>query len=200
MCFFSQQTKTAQELENRFKAKFDPNAGYKPSIYNGFEHPKTPIIANTDIQEISLYQWGLIPIWAKDNSIQKYTLNAKIETITEKPAFKSSTEKRCLVLCDAFYEWQWLDAKGKHKQKYKISLPNDEPFAFAGLWSEWLDKNTGEIIKTYTIITTEANELMSKIHNSKKRMPLILNREDEINWLNNKTLTSEDVTLIAKEV
>lgn len=200
MCFFSQQTKSAQELENRYNAKFEPNSAYVPSTYNGFEHPKTPIIANSDINSILMFQWGLIPSWAVDKSIQKYTLNAKIETIHEKPSFKSSIDKRCLVLCDAFYEWQWLDSKGKQKQKYKICLPNNESFAFAGLWNEWVDKNNGEIIKSYTILTTEANEFMSKIHNSKKRMPFILNKEDEFKWLFDNKLVANNTDLIAKKL
>jgi len=200
MCFLSQQIKSALELENRHNAKFEPNSEYVPSAYNGFEHPKTPVIANCNVNSINMFQWGLIPSWATDKSIQKYTLNAKIETIHEKPSFKSSLNKRCLVLCDAFYEWQWLDSKGKRKQKYKIYLPNNESFAFAGLWNEWTDKNTGEIIKSYTILTTEANELMSKIHNSKKRMPIVLRNGKESDWLVENKIIDNNYNLIAEKL
>ena len=188
MCFFYKLSKTAQELENRFNAKFESQSQFASSNYNGFQFPKTPVITNTYSNKIQLFYWGLIPHWAKDNSIRKNTLNARIETINEKPSFRTSVNNRCLVLSDGFYEWQWLDEKGKNKQKYLITLPNNEAFAFAGLWSEWADRATGEIYKTYTIITTEANELMSKIHNSKKRMPVILEKDNEANWLNKQVV------------
>lgn len=126
--------------------------------------------------------------------------NAKFETIHEKPAFKNSVNNRCLVITDGFYEWQWLDEKGKNKQKYLIALPDNEAFAFAGLWNKWIDKATGEIFKTYTILTTEANELMSRIHNSKKRMPVLLNDKNEMNWLNGQEIKSEDIKLMATEI
>ena len=126
---------------------------------------------------------GLIPFWAKDDSIKQYTLNAKIETLNEKPAFKNSVKNRCLVIADGFYEWKWLDEKGRKKQKYLITLPDSDLFAFAGIWSEWQNKSTGEIINSYSIITTEANELMAEIHNSKKRMPVILTKKNEKDWL-----------------
>lgn len=187
MCFFSKQTKTAVELENRFNAKIENGQIFRANPYiNGFSFPKTPIIANNKISMIQHYQWGLIPSWAKDDSIKKFTLNAKIETLKEKPSFRNSINNRCLVIADGYYEWQWLDSKGKKKQQYLITLPNGELFAFAGIWSEWVNKETGEIIKSYSIITTEANQLMREIHNSKKRMPVILTKNNENDWLTDK--------------
>jgi len=197
MCFHSKQSKSAQELKLRFKAKFENEEEYQPTQYNGFQHPKTPIITNEKNNTIQLYNWGLIPHWANDDSIKKFTLNAKSETIHEKPSFKNAVQNRCLILIDGFYEWKWLDAKGKNKQKYLITLPNNEAFAFAGLYSNWLDKNNGEITKTYTILTTEANELMSEIHNTKKRMPIILSPTNEINWLQGDTAILNNDNLIA---
>ena len=179
MCFHSQQSQSAQSLEHRFNAKFENSSLFKPGIYNGFQFPKTPVITHKDPHTIQLFQWGLIPFWAKDDSIKKNTLNARIETIAQKPAFRNSVNNKCLILADGFFEWQWLDEKGKRKQKYLLTIPQSEPssrgrvlspttnihepFAFAGLWSEWVDKSTGELLHTYTILTTEANELMSKI-------------------------------------
>lgn len=197
MCFFSQQSKSAVELEYRFKANFESKDSYEPGIYNAFQYPKTPLITNKDSQEIQLFQWGLIPFWAADDSIKKYTLNARMETIHQKPAFRQAVNNRCLILADAFFEWQWLDDKGKQKQKYTLTLPGNTLFAFAGLWSEWTDKQTGEIIKTYTILTTQANELMSRIHNSKKRMPVILSPDMERDWLNGHALKMQNDALIA---
>src|SRR5690554_724066 len=118
MCFHSKQSKTAQEVENRFSAKIEDYERFEPSAhFNGFAHPYTPIITDTEQNLIQHFQWGLIPFWAKDNKIQKNTLNARIETITEKPSFRNSVNKRCLIITDGFYEWQWLDSKGKQKQK-----------------------------------------------------------------------------------
>ena len=139
---------------DRFNAKFDNIEEYRPSVYNGFQHPKTPIITNQKTDTIQLYNWGLIPFWAKDDGIKKNTLNARMETIHEKPSFRNVVKNRCLILADGFYEWQWLDEKGKKKQKYELTLPENQAFAFAGLWSEWVDKSTGEIRYTYTILTT----------------------------------------------
>jgi putative SOS response-associated peptidase YedK len=184
MCFHSKQTKLALEVQSRFKAKIKDLATFRPSNhYNGFEFPKTPIIIDENPSEILHYNWGLIPSWANDDSIQKMTLNAKIETLEEKPSFKNSVNKRCLVIANGFYEWQWHDAKGKNKTKYEIGIGNDELYAYAGLYSQWTDKVTGEMKDTYTIVTTEANPLMAEIHNIKKRMPIILKPEDEKKWL-----------------
>ena len=184
MCFHSKQSKSAVEVENRFKAEIVKLEEFKPQDnINGFDFQKTPVIIDNQPNMIVQYNWGLIPSWAKDSEIKKYTLNAKIETLNEKPSFKNSINKRCLVIANGFYEWQWLDSKGKSKVKYEIGIPDEELFAFAGLYSEWIDVATGEIKNTYTIITTEANTLMSEIHNTKKRMPVILKPQDEQRWL-----------------
>jgi len=197
MCFHSQQSKTAQELKQRFGVTFKDENQFSPALYNGFQYPKTPVITNIESDTIQLFNWGLLPHWAKDTTIRKSTLNARIETLTEKPSFRDAINKRCLILVDGFFEWQWLDPKGKNKQKYQITLTNNEAFAFAGLWNEWTDKTTGELIKSYTIITTEANELMSQIHNSQKRMPFILSKENEFEWLKGKQIQMVDLELKA---
>jgi putative SOS response-associated peptidase YedK len=189
MCYHTTQTKFALEVETRFKAIIDDPSQFIPQKHiNGFDYPRTPVIIDEKPNIITHYQWGLIPSWAKDEEIQKYTLNAKIETVTEKPSFKNSVDKRCLIIANGYYEWQWLDPKGKVKQKYELCLPNEELFAFAGLYSHWVDKNTGEIRNTYTILTTEASSLLAEIHNHKKRMPVVLKREDESKWLNHEPI------------
>lgn len=184
MCFHSKQTKSAQEVENRFNAKIEKVELFKSQAeINGFDFSKNPIITDVKPNIIQHYNWGLIPKWAKDEDIKKMTLNAKLETLEEKPSFKNSINKRCLVIANGFYEWQWLDSKGKNKVKYEIGIGNDDLFAFAGLYSQWVNSNTGEIKDTYTIVTTQANELMSEIHNIKKRMPIVLKPTDEKKWL-----------------
>lgn len=197
MCFHSKQSKTAEELSKHFNADFNHDSRYEPGIYNGFNFPETPVITGCTPEKIETFKWGLIPYWAKDEHIKKSTLNARIETVREKSAFKDAIHQRCLVLADGFFEWQWLDDKGKKKQKYLLSLPEDQPFGFAGLWSKWVNKRTGEAIHTYTILTTQANELMSKIHNTKKRMPVIVSPKHEHAWLNEQRLNIQNDRLIA---
>ena len=101
----------------------------------------------------------------------------------EKPSFRSYTENRCIILATGFYEWKWLDPKGKQKQKHRIWRKGAGYFAFAGLYSHWLDKSTGELIPTFTIITREAQGIMREIHNTKLRMPVVLLPEEEKLWL-----------------
>ncbi len=185
MCFYTRQSKEAVELERRYNAKIEQNALFKPQdVINGFTFPKTPVVAHTQPGRIRFFNWGLIPAWAKDDSIKKYTLNAKIETIREKPSYRDSAHKRCLVIVDGFYEWQWLDPKGRNKRKYLIALPGNPLFALGGIWAEWRNPLSGNTVRTYSIVTTEANEVMREIHNSQKRMPVILTRENEQDWLN----------------
>jgi putative SOS response-associated peptidase YedK len=118
----------------------------------------------------------------KANEIRKMTYNARCETIKEKPSFRDSIkDKKCLIIADGFFEWQ-LTSKGKIC--YYITYPENELFTFAGIWSKWLDKSTGEFIKSVSIITQTANKMMSKIHNVKKRQPAILHKENRDNWIN----------------
>ena len=188
MCYHYQLTKTKRQVEDRFQAEvlhgqlnifFDAN---QPD-YNGFAHPQMPIITNDSPQVIQPSEWGLLPAWSIDRKFGNNTLNAKIETIAEKPSFKPSINKRCLIPASGFFEWRWLDEMGKHKQKYFMSMAGEEIFCFAGLWNEWTEPNTQHKIHTFTILTTEANEAMAFVHNSKKRMPVILRPEVENKWL-----------------
>ena len=137
---------------------------------------------------IQNYNWGLIPSWSKDTEIRKFTLNARIETITEKPSYKNNTNKRCLVIADGFYEWKWLNKSGTKKEKYLITKPKNELYAYGGIYSEWTDQDTGEVINSYSLVTTAANKLMSEIHNIKKRMPIILKQGDESDWLDGREI------------
>ncbi|NOT38529.1 MAG: SOS response-associated peptidase [Saprospiraceae bacterium] len=189
MCFHSLVSMTDQQLAKHFRVTLENMEELAPQFHiNAFTYPKTPVITNLKKNALQRYQWGLIPSWSKDEEIKKYTLNAKVETIHEKPSFKGNVKNRCLVPSNGFYEWQWLDEKGKSKRKFIIKVKGEEVFAFAGLWSEWTNKKTGEVIHTYTILTTEANELMSEIHNSKKRMPIIVRPDEYDKWLNQEEI------------
>jgi putative SOS response-associated peptidase YedK len=122
-------------------------------------------------------RWGLIPAWADDTSIGNRLINARAETVSTKPAFRQAFRyRRCLIPADGLYEWK---KEGNKKKPVYIGRKDGEPFAFAGLWEEW--EREGEIIETFTIITTEPNELMAEYHD---RMPVILDRKDYDLWLN----------------
>ena len=158
---------------------------------SGFTHPLLPVATNEQPTTVQPIRWGLIPTWIKDKTAAKdiatKTLNAKSETIFTLPSFRDSiVKRRCLVFVNGFFEWEH---QGKETIPYFIYMPEHKPFAFGGIWSNWIDKETGELNTTCSIITTPANELMAKIHNDKKRMPLILNRDKWETWLSNKTDT-----------
>jgi putative SOS response-associated peptidase YedK len=147
--------------------------------YNAAPSQALPIITNAAPQQIQLVPWGLVPSWSRDPAHGPKPINARAETLGEKPSFRQLlARRRCLVLADSFYEWQ---ATERGKIPHRILLQKEEPFAFAGLWDEWVDKASGEVHPTFTIITTEPNELMATIHN---RMPVILpGPEAERAWL-----------------
>ena len=164
-----------------------------------FENVKLPVITNKNPDQVQLFKWGLIPFWVKDektaNEFKDRTVNARYETIFEKPAFRSSAgKKHCLVIADGFFEWRYYNGKN---YPYYIKLKDREVFSMAGLWDSWINKDTGEEIYSYTIITTEANPLMAMIHNKKKRMPAILEREDEKKWIN-ETLSKDEAMGLLK--
>jgi len=184
MCYRTKLNAVLKDIESTFKARFIEPESYTPmDEINGFSFMKTPVITNENQGEIEMFNWGLIPFWAKDDKIRKMTLNAKIETVKEKPAYRNSVINHCLVLANGYYEWQWLDPKGKEKKKYLITPKDQELFAFAGIYSSWKNTQNHELVNSYSILTTDANELMSEIHNSKKRMPVVLKKEDRKTWL-----------------
>jgi putative SOS response-associated peptidase YedK len=135
----------------------------------------TAVVEEDEKRKLEMLCWGLIPSWAKDPAIGNKMINARAETVSEKPSFRSAFKKRrCLILADGFYEWKKTD---DGKQPYHIKMQDGSPFAFAGLWETW---QNGEEIRSCTIITTEANGLMNEIHH---RMPVILPPEDYGMWL-----------------
>ncbi len=125
-------------------------------------------------------RWGLVPFFAKDSKIGYSTVNARAETVTTSPVFREAMKhRRCLVPATGFYEWQKLDKKAK--QPWTIELADGDVFAFAGLWDRWKDRATGGVLETYTIITTDPNNLVQPLHD---RMPVILSPSDYDRWLN----------------
>jgi putative SOS response-associated peptidase YedK len=176
-------------MVREFDAIFPDSELFKPTYsVSAFAFPKMPVVSSDTPGKISLFQWGLIPFWAKNNeqanSIRQRTLNARSETIFEKPAFRQAIRsKRCLVIVDGFFEWRHVEKK---KYPYYITLKSRTIFTLAGIWDTWTNPETNENMNTFAVVTTEANELMSKVHNSRKRMPLILPKEKEKTWLDSK--------------
>jgi putative SOS response-associated peptidase YedK len=137
------------------------------------------VVPNDGLNRLDFYNWGLIPFWAKDPKIGNRMINARSETIAEKPSFRGSFKyKRCLVLADGFYEWK-KEPGSKTKIPYFIHMIEGQPFAFAGLWDAW-HSDDGSEIRSFTIITTGPNQLLEDIHD---RMPVILPPESYSEWL-----------------
>ena len=160
-----------EELKERY-----PNHNVTPvkPFFNFAPTMQLPVIINEDIINM---KWGLIPSWAKDNSFASKMINARSETLLEKPSFKNLVDtNRCVIISNGFYEWDT-----KTKSPYFIYSTNNKIMAFGGLYSAWINQSN-ETIYTFTIITTEPNNTLSKIHH---RMPLILNEGDDIKWINN---------------
>ena len=163
------------DLAQRFE--FDgTDFSYDPG-YNIAPTESVLTVRNVEGREAALMRWGLVPFWAKDPKIGTRMINARAETVAEKPAFRNALKKRrCLVLADGYYEWQKTPVG---KRPFRIILKSGEPFAMAGLWETWKDPQDN-VVRSCTIITTEANDFLAPIHN---RMPVILPREYEDLWL-----------------
>ena len=131
-----------------------------------------------DAPELAMLRWGLVPFWAKDPSIGNRMINARSETVAEKPSFRNAYKKRrCLILANGFYEWR---KEGDGKTPYFISLADGSPFAFAGLWENWSSKESDESLQSAAIITTAASNFMAQLH---QRMPVVIRPEQADRWL-----------------
>ena len=168
MCFYTQQGKTANELTDFYNRDIDDHENVLQSNFiNGFSWPNIPIIIDTNLDIITTkFTWGLLPT-NRDKDFRKSTLNARVETLEDKASFAPSVNKRCLVIVSAYYDWHWNDPAGKSKTKYEIHSTVDEIFYLAGIYSSWQHKN-GDLWNTYSIVTTEANDLMKYVHNRKE--------------------------------
>ena len=166
-----------KRISEVFNADPHDSFDFSPS-YNIAPSENLPIVVCRDSKRVlSQAKWGLIPYWAKEDSFRSQLINARAETVDQKPAFKRAfKEQRCLVVVDGFFEWQ---KKDKTKQPYYISLNTEKPIAFAGL----CDRSAEQGDLTCTIITTTPNDMIEPIHN---RMPVILSPEEYDVWLNPK--------------
>ncbi len=176
------------DLAQRFE--FDgADFRYDPG-YNIAPTESVLTVRNVEGREAALMRWGLVPFWSKDLKIGARMINARAETVAEKPAFRNALKKRrCLVLADGYYEWQKTPTG---KRPFRIIMKSGKPFAMAGLWETWKDPQ-GNVVPSCTIITTAANDYLAPIHN---RMPVILPQESEETWLDLRLEESEDLAHI----
>lgn len=172
----------------------------------GFDFPLMPVISSDKPEAIQMFCWGFVPPHIRSDEkaldfLNRYnTLNAKAETIFESRLFGDAIRKqRCLILCSGFFEWRHKNPGKKNSEKYPfyVSLKDDGMFVFGGVWEKFTDQTTGEIIFTYSIITTPANELMEMVHNNKKRMPLIIEPDNALKWLDSN-LTEDEIKSFIK--
>lgn len=190
MCYTIKIDHTREQLENRFGARFSEPDRYTPgNKINAFSLPLLPVICSNNPEEIRLFHWGLIPYWVKDvktaGEIRMKTFNARSESILSKASFKHCVHSnRCIIPVNGFYEWQTM---GKQKIPYFMGIEGTSLFALAGLYDQWTNRETGEFLNTFTILTTKANPALEVIHNTQKRMPVMLTIEDKDKWLNTKT-------------
>lgn len=201
MCFHNSLTKKVTTVAARYGRKSDIVEIYQDILneqyhVNAFNFPRYPIVTASD--EMQVYQWGLIPFWVKSekdaDKIRRMTLNARADTLFQKPSFRESVmKKRCLVPSTGYFEWRHEKNK---KIPYYIYVKDEPIFSMAGLYDTWLDKSTGELLTTFSIITTDTNPLTDYIHNTKHRMPAILSKEDEEKWLDPGLSQNEIATLL----
>jgi len=174
MCGRYSYTHTRDKIIKRFGIKVADN--WKPR-YNVAPSQEMMVITNATPDKASIFRWGFIPNWSTDEKVGFNMINARAENILSKALFRESIRsKRCLIPADGFYEWK---KSGKNKTPFRVTLSSDEAFSFAGIWDSW-ERKDGEIINTYSIITTSANELMQELHD---RMPVILPKDLEKDWL-----------------
>ena len=193
MCFHYALTKEKAEIEIQLGVNWDDE--WVPVFHaDGFTFLQMPVITQKKPESIQMFNWGLIPHWVKTKAdadkLKTLTLNARSETVFEKPSFRSYIpNNRCLIIADGFFEWMDFQKK---KYPHLIQMKDRQLFCFAGIYSSWVDKTTGELINSFSILTTDANPMMEKIHNLKKRMPVIIPPPLYKKWLS-PDLTKEAI-------
>lgn len=193
MCFTVSAKAKVKELNQRYNAinetpelhqVFHKLSGFNPVAMPIKDFPKLPVLTSNDNKMFTYMQWGLIPFWTNPLMAKQFyinNLNAKSETIFEKKSFAPSLKsKRCIIPITGFFESRECN---KVNYPYFIKLKNESIFSLAGIYDTWKDPDSGSTIKSFSIITTEANPLMAKIHNKKIRMPVILSKEKEMLWI-----------------
>ncbi len=191
-----------QQLAERFDVAVPDS--FEPR-YNCAPGQSLPVVADDDPGQFKQFKWGLIPSWADDASVGNDLINARAETVAEKPSFADAFERRrCLVPADGFYEW--VDGDGGTKQPYRVALEDDRPFAMAGLWDRWEPTHTqtglsdfgagggaeqeSDTIESFTVVTTDPNSVVSDLHH---RMAVVLDPDEESTWLHGSPEEAADL-------
>ena len=199
MCFSVNVNLVRDEIENRYNVSFPDRDRYQPSYYyHAFSLPELPAICSGSPGTVQLLRWGLIPSWIRNpddaKEIRYKTFNARAESVNSKPSYsKSFRSRRCIIPVKGFFEWQH---SGNEKIPWYIWHAGEEIFSIAGVYDSWVETNTGETLDTFSIITTDANDLLAVVHNSKKRMPVILDRDGEKRWISTDTSPEEALSLL----
>jgi putative SOS response-associated peptidase YedK len=194
MCGRFTLTVDPSDLQEAFPGFAPPAGSTATPRYNIAPTQSVAAVANNGQKQIEFFRWGLIPSWAKDPAIGSRMINARAETLAEKPSFRTAFKRRrCLILADGFYEWR-KNPGGKAKTPMYIRLKSGEPFAFAGLWEVWHSPDDKTILSC-TIITTTPNALMEKIHD---RMPVILKPEAYDRWLDPAEQPPDQLSVLLK--
>jgi len=179
MCARYTLTKEQKKIMASYQVKLPDD--YAPN-YNIAPTQNSLVITSDEPDTAQLMHFGLVPYWAQSTKLDFSTMNARSEEVASKKTYSPLLEKHktCLVLTDGFYEW---DKKTGDTLPYRFVLNDRDLFAFAGLWSQWKDKITGDVYRSFTIMTTRANEIVGKVHSPKFRMPVILDKKEESLWL-----------------
>ncbi|MEO6904316.1 MAG: SOS response-associated peptidase [Bacteroidia bacterium] len=206
MCYTINARATVQQLNKRYNANNETPelhqllyklSGFHAKTTRIKDYRKLPVLTATDTKSFKYMQWGLIPFWTPQEKSKEFAinnLNAKGETIFEKKSFAPSLKgKRCIIPITGFFESRTCN---KENYPYFIHLKDADIFSLAGIYDTWKDKETGSIINSFSIITTQANALMAKIHNKQLRMPVILTLEKEQQWIQSEISEKEITELI----
>lgn len=195
MCGRFTQTAPWERVKKEFAVKEPAEENLFKPRYNIAPTQLVPVVRDAASERIiSNLKWGLVPSWAKDAEIGNRMINARAETLTEKPSFREAyAKRRCLIPTSGFYEWQKTSSGAK--QPFYFYLKEKDVFGFAGLWEEWLDKDSGELLETFTIITTEANAVLKPVHD---RMPVIIKPDNYDEWLDPKIKDAERLEKLLK--
>jgi putative SOS response-associated peptidase YedK len=185
MCFNASLAQKAEILEKMFSAHIDLNNLKDVYFQSAFALPYWPVLKSEDTGNFQFLQWGLIPFWEKNMEMAKKirfkTFNARFETLNEKPSYRHPADyKRCGVVVDGYFEWKEIDG---NKYPYYLHMPDKSPFLLAGIWDRWINRGNNDILETFSVVTTKAEGIAQEVHNTKKRMPFILDNENMSIWM-----------------
>ena len=194
---------TEMRWYQRFLSAYDNDGAYERYYENAFDYFPTHVLTAGEPDKFKMFRWGLVPFWQKDEAKamkdRLNTVNCIHEEMWDKPSFRDAIKngQRCLIPVTGFFEWRWLDEAGTIKVPYYVTFRDQKVRSMAGLYSRWKNPNNGEYYYSYTILTCPANTIMEYVHNSKKRMPVFIDKENQKDWLN-RDLKKDDIMDLCK--